>query len=123
MRSRGLDDFAAAAEKRIAELDDAQIRPGSWAPANHRKQRLLGWPVRPRLCQDQRRRRSRARYSGVAVNQKMGILHFGQVTSEGEEELDVLPLRCRPPRAGFDNIVEAQLESLMRVEVGKGLEL
>src|ERR1700730_10105023 len=123
MRSSGLNDFAATPEERIAELDNAQIGPGSRAPANHRQQRLLGWPVPPRLSQDQRRRRSRARYAGVAVNQKMGILHFGQVTSEGEEELDILPLRCRPPRTGFDNVVEAQLEPLVRVEIGKGLEL
>src|SRR4029077_8582589 len=114
MRSSGLDDFAAAAEERIAELDDAQIGPSSRAPANHRKQRLLGWPVRLRLCQDQRCRRSRARHSRVAMNQKMGILHFGQVTSKGEEELDILPLGGGPPGTGFDNVVEAQLEPLVR---------
>src|SRR5437773_3084788 len=123
MRSSGLDDFAAAAEERIAELDDAQIGPGSRASANHRKQRLLGWPVGLCLCQDQRGRRSRARYSGVAMNQKMGIPCLAQVASKGEEELDILPLRHGPSCTSFDNIVEAQLEPLVRVEVAKGLGL
>src|SRR6266404_8452822 len=57
------------------------------------------------------------------MNQKMGILHFGQVTSKGEEELDILPLRRRPPGTGFDYVVEAQLEPLVGVEVAKGLGL
>src|SRR5204862_5361480 len=46
-----------------------------------------------------------------------------QVASKGKEEIDILPLRRGPAHTGFDNIVEAQLEPLVRVEAAKGLEL
>ena len=123
MRSSGLDDFAATAEERVAELDDPQIGPGSRTPTNHRKQCFPGWPVGPRLCQDQHRRCRRAGYSGMAMDEEMGVPHLGQTTPEFEEKFDIVTLRRSPACARFDNVMEAQLEPLVSVEGAKGLWL
>ena len=89
MRPRGFDDLAAATEQRVAKFENAQVGPGSWALPDDSEQRLVGRPIGSRLRQDKRRRRGRARHPRVTVDQEMRSPSLGQVTSKGEEVLDV----------------------------------
>jgi hypothetical protein len=123
MRPSSFNDCATAFEESVAKLEYAQVGPGTRAMTNNRLQRLLGRPIRARLRQDQRRRRGRARYPGMAMDQKMLSPRFGQVASKGEELLDIETFRRKGAGAGIDNVVEAQFEAPMRVEGAKSLGL
>src|SRR5215472_11159439 len=123
MRPRRNDNLAAATKQRVTELEHAQVWPRARAPPDNRLQRLLGRPIRTRLRQDQCRRRCRTRYSRMAMDEKMRALRACQVTTKGQQLLDIRTLRRDATWVGVDNVVKAQLEPPMRVEDAKGLGL
>src|SRR5205823_982820 len=69
------------------------------------------------------RRRRRARYPRMAVDEEVRLLGDGEAAGEGKQQLDVPPLGCDPPGLRFDHIMEAQPETPIDIEPAQGVRL